>query len=239
MTGQLAAGIDTSLERNRDFAAAGDHEAAVVFPNLRPFPINCLDPRVDPAHFRDLGLADAAVVRNVGGRVTSDVIDDAFTGQIAESLLPDGSLFEVAVVHHTQAEPARSPPTPSAGATPSGSAPSSRPSPNTPSSTPSPPSPATSPAFAPHPRSPRASPSQDTSTTSPPDGWRPSSPPPAEEPSTNSRQRPRHTGRWQEGSSPTRAGVLARRARNRKQRLEAWAAPPSPDPCPRTATRDA
>lgn len=103
MTDQLAAGIDTALARNRDFAAAGGHEGAVVFPNLRLFAITCLDPRVDPAHFLGLGLGDAAVVRNVGGRITSDVIDDvAFIGQIAESLLPDGPLFEVAVIHHTQ-----------------------------------------------------------------------------------------------------------------------------------------
>jgi carbonic anhydrase len=103
MTDQLAAGIDTALARNHDFAAAGGHEGAVVFPNLRLFAITCLDPRVDPAHFLGLGLGDAAVVRNVGGRVTSHVIEDvAFIGQIAESLLPDGPLFEVAVIHHTQ-----------------------------------------------------------------------------------------------------------------------------------------
>ena len=65
--------------------------------------ITCLDPRVDPAHFPGLGLSDAMVVRNVGGRVTEEVIDDvAFIGQIADYALPDGPLFEVAVIHHTQ-----------------------------------------------------------------------------------------------------------------------------------------
>jgi len=95
--------IDPALERNRAFAAAGGHEGAVVFPNLRVFVITCLDPRVDPAHFLGLGLGDAMVVRNVGGRVTREVINDvAYIGQIAESMLPDGPLFEVAVIHHTQ-----------------------------------------------------------------------------------------------------------------------------------------
>ena len=43
------------------------------------------------------------VVRNVGGRVTPEVINDvAFIGQLAENVLPDGPLFEVAVIHHTQ-----------------------------------------------------------------------------------------------------------------------------------------
>jgi carbonic anhydrase len=97
------ANIDSALERNRAFAAAGAHEGAVVFPNLRLFVITCLDPRIDPAHFLGLGLSDAMVVRNVGGRVTPEVINDvAFIGQLAETMLPDGPLFEVAVIHHTQ-----------------------------------------------------------------------------------------------------------------------------------------
>jgi carbonic anhydrase len=65
--------------------------------------VTCLDPRVDPAHFLGLELSDAMVVRNVGGRVTPEVINDvAFIGQIAENVLADGPLFEVAIVHHTQ-----------------------------------------------------------------------------------------------------------------------------------------
>jgi carbonic anhydrase len=97
------AGLDVVTERNRAFAAAGGHEGAVVFPNLRLFVITCLDPRVDPAHFLGLGLGDAIVVRNVGGRVSPSVIEDvAFIGQLGENVLPDGPLFHVAVIHHTQ-----------------------------------------------------------------------------------------------------------------------------------------
>jgi carbonic anhydrase len=98
-----AAHVEGALERNRAFAAAGGHHGAVVFPHLSLFVITCLDPRVDPAHFLGLGLSDAMVLRNVGGRVTPEVINDvAFIGQLAESVLPDGPLFEVAVIHHTQ-----------------------------------------------------------------------------------------------------------------------------------------
>jgi carbonic anhydrase len=101
--GSGAAGIDAALARNRAFATGGGHEGAVVFPDLRLFVITCLDPRVDPAHVLGLGLSDAIVVRNVGGRVTPEVIRDvAFIAQIAETILPDGPLFEVAVIHHTQ-----------------------------------------------------------------------------------------------------------------------------------------
>jgi carbonic anhydrase len=95
--------IGIALERNRAFAAAGGHEGALVFPTLRLFVITCLDPRTDPAHFLGLGLSDAIVLRNVGGRVTPEVINDvAFISQITENVLPDGPLFEVAVIHHNQ-----------------------------------------------------------------------------------------------------------------------------------------
>jgi carbonic anhydrase len=98
-----ASNVEAALERNRAFAAAGGHQGAVVFPNLSLFVITCIDPRVDPAHFLGLGLSDAIVLRNVGGRVTPEVINDvAFIGQLAENALPDGPLFEVAVIHHTQ-----------------------------------------------------------------------------------------------------------------------------------------
>jgi carbonic anhydrase len=98
-----AGNVEAVLARNRAFAADGRHEGAVVFPNLQLFVVTCLDPRVDPAHFLGLDLSDAIVVRNGGGRVTPEVINDiAFVGQIAENVLPDGPLFEVAVIHHTQ-----------------------------------------------------------------------------------------------------------------------------------------
>ena len=100
---EVSTNVGPALERNRVFAAEGGHEDAVVFPRLGLFVITCLDPRVDPAHFLGLSLGDAIVVRNVGGQVTPEVINDvAFLGQIAENFLPDGPLFEVAVIHHKQ-----------------------------------------------------------------------------------------------------------------------------------------
>lgn len=93
----------SAYERNETFAAAGGHRNATVFPELRLLIVTCLDPRVDPAHFLGLNLGDALVVRNVGGRVTPEVVNDvAFICQLAENMLPDGPLFEVAVIHHTQ-----------------------------------------------------------------------------------------------------------------------------------------
>jgi carbonic anhydrase len=92
-----------ALARNRAFAAAGGHEGAVVLPRLRLAVVTCVDPRTDPARFLRLELGDAIVIRNVGGRVTREVVENlAFLGLLAEAVFPDGPLFEVAVIHHTQ-----------------------------------------------------------------------------------------------------------------------------------------
>jgi carbonic anhydrase len=95
--------IDVALERNRRFATSGAYRDAPMMPKLGLFVVTCLDHRVDPAAFLGIELGDAFVVRNVGGRVTEEVIRDvAFTGQLAERARPEGPLFEVAVVHHSQ-----------------------------------------------------------------------------------------------------------------------------------------
>jgi carbonic anhydrase len=101
-------GIESALARNRAFAAAGGHEGASLFPTLRLLVITCLDPRVDPAHILGLDLGDALVIRNNGGRITPQVINDlAYVSQLAEAARPEGHLFEIAVIHHTQCGAAR------------------------------------------------------------------------------------------------------------------------------------
>lgn len=97
--------LDVALERNRAFAESGGYQGATPLATLRLFVIACLDPRTDPAQLLGLGMSDAFVVRNVGGRVNDEVINDvAFVAQIAEIVNPDGNepLFEVAVIHHNQ-----------------------------------------------------------------------------------------------------------------------------------------
>ncbi|HTP19922.1 MAG TPA: carbonic anhydrase [Solirubrobacteraceae bacterium] len=95
--------IDPALERNREFAASGAYRDVAIMPKLNLFVVTCLDPRVDPAAFLGIGLGDAAVLRNAGGRVTDEVVREiSFISQLVEGAIPDGPLFEVAVVHHTQ-----------------------------------------------------------------------------------------------------------------------------------------
>jgi carbonic anhydrase len=90
------------LERNEQFAS--DYTpAALGLPTAQMVIVGCLDHRVDPAIVLGLQLGEAPVIRNAGGRVTQAVIDDiAFLGFLAEQLGGGDTLFEVAVVHHTQ-----------------------------------------------------------------------------------------------------------------------------------------
>jgi carbonic anhydrase len=94
------------LERNEKFALTYT-PAPLGVPAAQVLVVTCLDHRVDPAIVLDLRLGDAPVIRNAGGRVTPAVIDDlAYLAFLAGELFggqdAPGTLFEVAVVHHTQ-----------------------------------------------------------------------------------------------------------------------------------------
>jgi carbonic anhydrase len=93
------------IERNARLAA--DYTPApLALPASGAVILSCLDHRLPPESFLGLEDGEAPVIRNAGGRVTPAVIQDiAFLGFLAEQLIgepvPD-SLFEVAVIHHTQ-----------------------------------------------------------------------------------------------------------------------------------------
>ena len=94
------------LQRNEQFARTYT-PAALGPPAQGVLIVTCLDYRVDPAIVLGLRLGDAFVIRNAGGRVTQTVIDDiaylAFLGdQLFGGQAALDTLFEVAVVHHTQ-----------------------------------------------------------------------------------------------------------------------------------------
>jgi carbonic anhydrase len=95
--------IDPLLRRNKDFAATGVHETVSIIAKFPVYVITCLDPRTDPSAFLGLELGDAMVIRNAGGRVSPDVLEDlAYIGYLSRTIVPGGPRFEVAVVHHNQ-----------------------------------------------------------------------------------------------------------------------------------------
>jgi carbonic anhydrase len=61
---------DEIVRRNGVFAATTFHADLTINPSGNMMVIGCVDPRVDPGHVLGLDNGEAAIIRNVGGRIT-------------------------------------------------------------------------------------------------------------------------------------------------------------------------
>jgi len=66
--------IDTFLDRNTNFAQSQFAAGLRIVPQMKTLLLGCLDPRVDPAHVLGVAQGEVGIIRNVGGRVTPDVV---------------------------------------------------------------------------------------------------------------------------------------------------------------------
>jgi carbonic anhydrase len=66
--------IDTFTARNAGFAEHAFDAGLKIMPSARTIVVGCVDPRVDPGEVLGLEPGEAAVVRNVGGRVTPGLL---------------------------------------------------------------------------------------------------------------------------------------------------------------------
>ena len=126
ITGGATADLTTLLDRNRSFAeqfAAGNLK---ISPRMSTILLTCLDARVDPAHLFGLGLGDALVIRNAGGRITPAVMGDlGILSVLAAAFTQPGTSPrqpELVVIHHTDCECLVSPTRPSRDRSQNGSA---------------------------------------------------------------------------------------------------------------------
>ena len=92
--------VETLVDRNLEFASDFDQGDLAIRPRLSTLVLTCLDARVDPAHFFGLELGDAVVMRNIGGRVTDEIIEHIAILRGLAVVIGAGG-FEVAIVHHT------------------------------------------------------------------------------------------------------------------------------------------
>jgi carbonic anhydrase len=103
--------LDSMLERNKEFAAQ-QTEAGAPMPTLpqalvtlKAVIIGCADMRVDPAHVLGIETGEAVVIRNIGGRVTPDVLEEMALlgriGEVAGEIPGNGEEFHLIVLHHT------------------------------------------------------------------------------------------------------------------------------------------
>ena len=95
--------LETLPERNEAFIRDRFTPELKIVPSLKTMIIGCVDPRVDPAHILGLTDGDAAVIRNVGGRVNPATIQTmAMLRLVAKAAGGDlGPGWTVIVLHHT------------------------------------------------------------------------------------------------------------------------------------------
>lgn len=96
--------IDTLAARNADFAAADFAGGLKILPSQRTLILGCVDPRVDPMDIFKLEEGEAAVIRNVGGRVNPALLQTMDILRTVSKLggEPIGSGWNFVVLHHTK-----------------------------------------------------------------------------------------------------------------------------------------
>jgi carbonic anhydrase len=91
-------------KRNADFAASGFNAGLRLNPYGNMMVIGCVDPRVDPAAVLGLNNGEAAVLRNVGGRITPGTLRTMAmltkVSQANEDSVPAG-VWNLVILHHT------------------------------------------------------------------------------------------------------------------------------------------
>jgi len=103
--------LEHFLQNNKDFAAKQSAAGALMpslpeaLPNVKAVIIGCADMRPDPANIFGLKPGEAVVIRNIGGRVTPDLLEQLALlgriGEIAGAIPGGGGEFHIIVVHHT------------------------------------------------------------------------------------------------------------------------------------------
>src|SRR5262249_24964395 len=95
--------IETLIGRNADFVAHRFPPGLKLSPTLKTMLIGCVDPRVDPSLVLGLQLGEAAIIRNVGGRVTPATLKTmAMLGRVGQANGGGPRVgWNLVVLHHT------------------------------------------------------------------------------------------------------------------------------------------
>jgi carbonic anhydrase len=91
-------------QRNAAFAASGFDPHLTINPQGNMMIVGCVDPRVDPAHVLGLANGEAAIIRNVGGRITPSTLRTmTMLGKVgqanADTHVP--GTWNLVILHHT------------------------------------------------------------------------------------------------------------------------------------------
>ncbi len=95
--------IETLIQRNGIHAAERHLPGLKMLPSLKTTIIGCVDPRVDPNDLLGLAAGEAAVIRNVGGRIFPSTLQTlAMLRTVSRSNGAEmGTGWNLIVLHHT------------------------------------------------------------------------------------------------------------------------------------------
>lgn len=94
--------LDTLADRNAAFARTDFAADLTMMPSTGTIVVGCVDPRVDPALVLGLAQGEAAVIRNVGGRVDKHLIETlGVLRVVAQAAGRPGGVRNLVVLHHT------------------------------------------------------------------------------------------------------------------------------------------
>src|SRR5579863_7247687 len=103
--------LDHFLQNNKEFAARQSAEGTLMpslpraLPNVKAIIIGCADMRVDPADVLGIKPGEAVVMRNIGGRITPELLEELALlgriGEVAGEIPGGGGEFHIIVLQHT------------------------------------------------------------------------------------------------------------------------------------------
>lgn len=95
--------IDDLIQRNKAFASNDFNAGLKMMPSMKTVVIGCVDPRVDPVDVLGLKHGEAAVIRNVGGRINPATLQNmAVVRSVAQAQGKEvGPGWNLIVLHHT------------------------------------------------------------------------------------------------------------------------------------------
>ena len=90
------------LERNARFVETTFDPHLKMMPSTGTIVVGCVDPRVDPVDVLGLKPGEAAVIRNVGGRVHKPLMETlAILRVLAKAAGREGGVRNLVLLHHT------------------------------------------------------------------------------------------------------------------------------------------
>jgi carbonic anhydrase len=95
--------IETICKRNSAYVQSGRSSDLKIIPSTKTVIIGCLDPRADPMEILGLKLGDAAIYRNIGGRINPAFVETMILLPIVTKAVGQdmGPGWNFVVLHHT------------------------------------------------------------------------------------------------------------------------------------------